>query len=252
MPKYRQLHTKITDSFDFNDMPSDFHRITWVLLILIVDSEGRGIDNMAWVRSKMYPMREDIESSDLADVFDWFQQRKMICRYQVNGKKYFYMTNFKSYQSGTEKEAKSVLPAPPELCDSYSVPTPAEVGVAASASESVNEFAYESESEPPPEISNQFGDLEQAFLEASKLPMFSGGAPKWIESFSKMHSIKAIPADITNAVGSLQDKDYTIVGPSSIVNAVGIEIAKRNGNGRKRRDDPKRYDEGEFADFIER
>ena len=53
MPKYRQLHTKIIDSFDFNEMPDDFTRVTWMLLTLGLDSEGRGIDNMAWVKSKI-------------------------------------------------------------------------------------------------------------------------------------------------------------------------------------------------------
>ena len=70
MPKYRQLHYKIIDSFDFNEMPNDFTRIVWVLLTLVLDSEGRGIDNMAWVKSKMFPMRNDVDIAQLIEVFE--------------------------------------------------------------------------------------------------------------------------------------------------------------------------------------
>ena len=114
MPKYRQLHLKIIDSFDFNEMPDDFTRASWMLLSLIVDSEGRGIDNMAWVRAKMYPLREDVSIAALAAVFDWLETRKMILRYAVGGKRFFLIVNFKLYQTGLEKEAKSTIPEPPQ------------------------------------------------------------------------------------------------------------------------------------------
>jgi hypothetical protein len=45
MPTYRKLHTKIVDSYDFAEMPDDFTRVFWMLLIVTVDSEGRAIDN---------------------------------------------------------------------------------------------------------------------------------------------------------------------------------------------------------------
>ena len=112
MPKYRSLHTKIIDSFDFNEMPSDFHRVTWMLLPLIVDSAGRGIYNAAWLRSKLYPLREDVSTAQIIDAFFWFVERKMINAYAVEGKDYFYIPSFTTYQSGLDREAKSVLPAP--------------------------------------------------------------------------------------------------------------------------------------------
>ena len=69
MPKYRALHLKIIDSFDFNEMPNDFFRVTWMLLTLIADSAGRGIDNAAWIRSKMYPLREDVTGTAITAAF---------------------------------------------------------------------------------------------------------------------------------------------------------------------------------------
>lgn len=115
MPKYRQLHLKTLDSFDFNEMPDDFTRVVWMLLMLILDSEGRGIYNMAWIRSKMFPIRQDVKIDELQAAFDWLKNRAMIKVYEVDGREYFYIPKWKNYQSGTKKEAESLLPVPPEL-----------------------------------------------------------------------------------------------------------------------------------------
>lgn len=100
-------------------------------------------------------------------------------------------------------------------------------------------------------LSTEFGDLEEAFILATGLPVFIGGAPKWLEAFKKLKGLGAASTDITRAVETLIDKDYSIVGPSSIINAVAIEIGKRNGKQKKRDHERKRYSEGEFADWIE-
>jgi hypothetical protein len=74
--------------------------------------------------------------------------RSMIVKYEVDDRLYFYIPTFQRYQSGTKKEAESVLPDPPELVGSKSGVSPDKVGAAesASASASVNEFESESES----------------------------------------------------------------------------------------------------------
>jgi hypothetical protein len=123
MPRYRQLHTKIVDSFDFNNMPDDFTRIFWVLLMVVADSEGRAIDNPAWLRSKMFPMREDVQLKKIADAIDWLAGKGMITRYLVDGNGYFFIPTWKEYQTGTDKEGKSYLPTP-DLLRSNSGVTP--------------------------------------------------------------------------------------------------------------------------------
>lgn len=123
MAQYRALHTKITQSFDFNEMPDDFTRLMWALMPLALDSEGRGIYNSSWIRSRLFPLREDVTVKQLMDAMEWYQSRGMIIRYDIEGRSYFYSPTFKSYQRGLDKEAKSVLPAP-ELVESYSRPTP--------------------------------------------------------------------------------------------------------------------------------
>jgi len=124
MPKYRQLHLKTLDSFDFNEMPDDFTRVCWMLLMLILDSEGRGIYNMGWIRSKMFPIRQDILLDELQKSFDWLANRKMIIVYRVGERDYFYIPKWKNYQTGTKKEAPSNLPEPSDLVRSNYGDTP--------------------------------------------------------------------------------------------------------------------------------
>lgn len=112
MPKYRQLHTKILESFDFAEMPNDFTRIVWILLMLILDSEGRGIYDMNWIKSKMFPMRPDIQNADIEQALTWMIEREMIEVYHVNDRSFFYVKKWHLYQSGTKKEAPSNLPNP--------------------------------------------------------------------------------------------------------------------------------------------
>jgi hypothetical protein len=137
------------DSFDFNELPDDFARLCWLLLPLILDSEGRGIYAMPWLRSKLFPIRDDVKLDQLQSVFDCFITRRMVIVYEVDGRQYFYIPSWKTYQSGTQKEAASVLPAPLELVQSNSgvEPERGRVAESASASASASESVGESESE---------------------------------------------------------------------------------------------------------
>jgi len=71
MPQWRKLHSKTLDSLDVNDMPDDFTRLLWVILPLILDRCGRGIDSAAWVRAKAFPLREDVTPEAVATALDW-------------------------------------------------------------------------------------------------------------------------------------------------------------------------------------
>lgn len=113
MPQYRKLHVSTIDSLDVADMPDDFTRLTWLLLPLIVCSEGRGVDIPHWLMSKLYPLRTDVSPDMVAAAMDWFTQRGMVNRYEANGRPYFYLVNFAKYQGDTRREADSPYPPPP-------------------------------------------------------------------------------------------------------------------------------------------
>lgn len=195
MPKYRQLHTKIVDSYDFSEMPDDFTRVFWLLLIVVVDSEGRGIDNPAWIRSRMFPLREDVMFDQIDGAMDWLDRRRMIRRYEINNRKYFDLPTFQTYQSGTDKEAKSVLPPAPELLPTNSVPAPELVRV--------NTIQYNAEAEadapasakPPPEAATPRPatalptemDLERIFTQVTGLMTIP--ATSRADDYERLHAI---------------------------------------------------------------
>ncbi len=114
MPKYRKFHTKATESIDINDMPDDFTRLLWVMLPLGLDSQGRAIDNPAWVKSKIMPLRVDVSLEMIENALQWYSDRGMTERYVVDGRRFFWVPTFPLYQGSTNKEAESFYPAPPE------------------------------------------------------------------------------------------------------------------------------------------
>lgn len=124
MPQWRKLHTKIVESLDFHEMPSDFVRLVWVLLPLGVDREGRALDNAALVKSHIMPLRDDVATADIDQALAWFAERGMIVRYQVKGRLYFLIPTFHDYQGSTTKEAESQYPAPLDQVLTDSRPTP--------------------------------------------------------------------------------------------------------------------------------
>jgi hypothetical protein len=115
MPRYRKLHAKVCESLDVQEMPDDFTRLLWVLLPLALDREGRGLDNPAWLKAKVMPLRLDVTPERVGAALDWFAQREMIARYQVRSRAYFWVPTFAHYQGDTARESASEYPAPPEL-----------------------------------------------------------------------------------------------------------------------------------------
>lgn len=113
MPRYRKLHCKITESLDVNDMPDDFTRLFWVLLPTALCREGRGLDNAAWLKSRLFPLREDIDQGTVYAAFAWCVDRGMIAKYTVGERDYFLVPTFHQYQGNTIKEAESDYPPPP-------------------------------------------------------------------------------------------------------------------------------------------
>lgn len=114
MPQWRKLHLKTVESLDINDMPDDFTRLMWVLLPLGLDSEGRGLDNPAWIKSRIFPVRTDVSLAMIEQAIMWYENRQMVQRYQVDGRQYFCLPTFHKYQGKTDREAESQYPAPPQ------------------------------------------------------------------------------------------------------------------------------------------
>lgn len=232
MPKYRQLHTKIVDSFDFAEMPDDFTRVLWLLLIVIVDSEGRGIDSPSWIRARMFPLRPDVDLEHIEAAMDWISNRGMITRYQVDGRSYFCIASFKTYQSGTEKEAKSNLPPTPELLRSNSVPYPEQVRVNADADADADSIQKQRQEQPP---SDSFSSYRRWIEEIIRVPVPPTKAD--VDAINEMLKCNMTKDDLQDAYNWLVDHGKTVRGASSLLQSAKTAQLKRvqsgSNNGRK-------------------
>ena len=128
MPTWRKLYTKTVESFDVNDMPDDFTRLLWVLLPTKLCQFGRGPASPAWVRSNIFPMREDVTLDMISGAMNWYAQRGMIQNYEVNGREYFHIPTWRAYQGDTTREADSIYPAPPSVQATAPDPPPTAPG----------------------------------------------------------------------------------------------------------------------------
>jgi len=126
VPRYRKLHVKTVESHDVDDMPDDFTRLLWVLLPLGLCQEGRGVDNVGWIKGKVFPMRFDVTPEMIEGAMCWFADRDMIQRYEVEGRSYFCIPNetWHKYQGVTVREANTEYPPPPDWAPPDSGPTP--------------------------------------------------------------------------------------------------------------------------------
>lgn len=232
MPKYRKLHVKTVESLDINDMPDDFTRLTWVLLPLALCREGRGMDNIAWLKAKIYPLRLDVTSKMITEAFDWYEQNRMIIRYEVDGRKYFYIPTWHTYQGDTSKEADTPYPSP--SLQTNSIPNPEQVesrlnhtaSASASAYESTCESTCESESDRPnvfavyeheigsltPMIADALKDAEneypQGWIEAAIAESAANNARSWkyTEAILKRWKVDGFKVDNRRKNGSTPDE----------------------------------------------
>ena len=161
MPQWRKLHTKTVESLDINDMPDDFMRLLWVMLPLGLCQEGRGKDSAAWIRSKIFPIREDTDLLErIRAALDWYEDRGMIKRYEVDGRRFFHILSWHKHQGNTTKEATTIYPPPPDSLPTSSGPLPdqlptssstdAHVNAKVDADAHVDAGAQESHTTPPP------------------------------------------------------------------------------------------------------
>jgi hypothetical protein len=231
MPQYRKLYTKTTESLDVNDMPDDFTRLTWVLLPLALCREGRGLDNAAWIKAKIYPLRMDVTLEQIQAAVDWYADRGMIRRYSVSGRGYFFVPTWYEYQTGTNKEAPSPYPQPDiDLLQDNSRQTPDKLQT--KVIEYEYESAYESNDLNGGDGNNDvtpFQEISAAVVEYTGIRELTGGAPKWVESIRELVEIGATPELIHDAVKLLRNKRYAITGPWSLRNTIVTLAGEQRG-----------------------
>lgn len=111
MPHFRKLHIKTLNSLDFDALPDDFARLTWTLLPLISCKEGRGMMHLSWLRSQLYPLRNDVTDEMISAAMQSFIGLDMVVIYSIQGRDYYQITKWHEYQN-TKREADSPYPEP--------------------------------------------------------------------------------------------------------------------------------------------
>jgi hypothetical protein len=197
-------------------------------------------------------------------ILDW-QEAGLIRRYEANGEYWIEFPTFSKHQTGLRKdrEAPSTIPPFSGPAPSYIVPTPelvqsndgvapAKIGLIKRLIKGEVKVKEEVEVEVNDDDDSITGDLAPlsiAFVNATQIPELTGGVDKWFKALEEMHKAGVIPSDVTQAVTEMRNRNYSIVGPRSIVNPSITVMSKRMGS--KGNQDPKRFFTGEFGEFVE-
>ena len=177
MPLWRKLYVKIVDSPDVNDMPDDFTRLLWVILPLQLDRRGRGLDNSAWVRSKCFPLREDVTVAMVDAALEWYAERRMIERYEDNGRRLFWLPKWHKYQGKCDREAESDRAAP---------------------------SSYEGDDAPPPELPPYSGPTHELVPTSSRLEESRVEESRGVQETSPTAPAYATPTNLDGWIALLK------------------------------------------------
>lgn len=257
---WRKLHSKILDSKDFNGLPTDFDRLVWVLIPLVLDREGRGIDDSVWLKSRLFPMRRDVTYEQIESSMTEFAHKGMIERYKVSEEAYFSVPTWSKYQTIHPRETASAIPPKPNNSrakrknqDSESkanlrqaLGQPKDVPDKNRIEENRQDSSPDGESDGNLSISKReaLAQVEDFFATESGISkpdadnatekQKRGLAVRWwnpLRSILKQtdYDIGKANAMIRHAIRYMRENKLTLSAPQSIEQVVISECAKRNG-----------------------
>jgi hypothetical protein len=112
MARIRSIHPDACDSEKLCLLSDAAERTYWRLLTQ-ADDEGRGKDGAVLLASKLYAA-DPSKTPDLVDIaLDELADAGFLIRYEVDGKRYFQIHDFRDWQN-PRHPTPSKLPAPPE------------------------------------------------------------------------------------------------------------------------------------------
>lgn len=132
-----------------NALSDDTCRLLFTWLITHLDCEGRMDGDAQTVKSTVFPRRKDLSVKKIEKCLQEMEKFSLILRYSVNGNQYLMMETFEKHQPGLRKdrEAQSQIPEiPPDLLQSKSRFSPAQVKVQEQVQVKVQEQVKESSS----------------------------------------------------------------------------------------------------------
>jgi hypothetical protein len=261
MARGRFITNEIARDKKVNDLSDDTSRLAFTWLITFADADGRTYGDPAIILSMLFPRRRDVKIEDMAGYIEEWQAAGLVNWYEANGDLWVEFPNFAKHQMGLRKdrEAPSIIPPSGGVVPSYNVATPEVVqsnaGVAPAKiglikrlikGEVKDKDEVEVNATDDGSVTGDLAPLSIAFVNATHIPELTGGPQKWFDALEEMHKAGVSPADITQAVKEMRDRNYSIVSVRSIVNPSISVMSKRQGVNGKKRD----YISGEFSDDI--
>jgi len=113
----------IKPGFFKNDILAEIEplgRLLFAGLWTIADREGRLEDRPKRIKAEVLPY----DDCNIDQLLQELHDRGFILRYEVDGKRYIQIVNFKKHQNPHKNEAPSAIPAPPEHSDTNTVQAP--------------------------------------------------------------------------------------------------------------------------------
>jgi hypothetical protein len=86
-------------------------RLTWIGVWTQADDEGRMRDNARLLHAALYPLDDEITADDVESDLHALHRAGRIVRYEVDGKRYLQVTNFREHQK-PNRPNPSILPGP--------------------------------------------------------------------------------------------------------------------------------------------
>lgn len=91
-------------------------RLHFAMLWTYADDEGRGADNPRLIKAALWPLDDDVTLDDVAGWQAELAEHGRIVRYEVDGRCYFQIANFREHQKPQRRQA-SKIPGPEAVSD---------------------------------------------------------------------------------------------------------------------------------------
>lgn len=91
---------------------SVYARWTFAGVWTYVDDDGRGKADPRLINAAVWPLDDDVTAKDVAYYLDELEREHLICRYEVDGKQYLHVVNFKEHQKPNRPVASKLPECP--------------------------------------------------------------------------------------------------------------------------------------------
>lgn len=108
MARKRMIDPNIWDSEDFGKL-SDLSKLVFIGLFSLADDEGRGRCNPGYLKSKLFPYKENLRSADIEKTLSEISSNMSVIFYLCDEKQYYSLYNWSTWQK-IDKPTSSKIP----------------------------------------------------------------------------------------------------------------------------------------------